>query len=155
MISRKDTGKWKEVPCKLGKCRQSRQQWIKEKGDVPKGLFVLHRCDNPLCYEVKHLWLGTQKDNIHDAMNKKRLQTEELRIRRSVFFADLNRSRTGENLSEEHRKKISQSGKKRYEDPEERRKTSEVSKRVNSTPEGRQKIIDGMKRAKELKLLNI
>lgn len=29
-----------------------------------------HRCDNPLCINPDHLWIGTQKENIQDAIAK-------------------------------------------------------------------------------------
>lgn len=40
---------------------------------IPKGLFVLHSCDNPPCCNPKHLFLGTQKDNMNDAARKNRI----------------------------------------------------------------------------------
>lgn len=42
-------------------------------GPLPAGLYVCHRCDNPRCVRPEHLFLGTQRDNIHDAMRKGRM----------------------------------------------------------------------------------
>ena len=44
----------------------SRFMWIKHKGQIKNGLFVLHKCDNPLCINPDHLYLGTQADNQRD-----------------------------------------------------------------------------------------
>jgi len=42
------------------------------KKDLPRKLFVLHSCDNPSCVNPNHLRLGTQRDNVRDAIIRKR-----------------------------------------------------------------------------------
>lgn len=49
-----------------------RLAWIKSNGIIPNNLFVLHKCDNPPCINVEHLFLGTNKDNMRDCVNKGR-----------------------------------------------------------------------------------
>lgn len=39
---------------------------------LPIDIVVCHTCDNPSCVNPKHLWQGTQKQNIQDMFNKKR-----------------------------------------------------------------------------------
>jgi len=52
----------------------SRFAWLETNGD-PGPLFVLHRCDNPICCNPTHLFLGTQADNIADCIAKGRKST--------------------------------------------------------------------------------
>lgn len=49
-----------------------RAAWIVAVGPIPKGMHVLHDCDNPPCCNPAHLFLGTHTDNMSDARRKKR-----------------------------------------------------------------------------------
>jgi len=54
-----------------GKTRRATHiAWEMERGPIPKGLFVLHECDNPSCVRVEHLSLGTQSKNMKDCFKR-------------------------------------------------------------------------------------
>ncbi len=49
-----------------------RVAWQIENGEIPDGMCVCHRCDNPPCCNPGHLFLGTHSDNMKDMSRKGR-----------------------------------------------------------------------------------
>jgi len=46
-------------------------------GPIPPGLCACHRCDNTLCCNPEHLFLGTHRENMEDAASKGRFPRGE------------------------------------------------------------------------------
>lgn len=46
--------------------------WTLERGPIPRGMCILHRCDTPACVNIDHLFIGTMAINMHDKCVKGR-----------------------------------------------------------------------------------
>ena len=49
-----------------------RQSYTLTNGPIPDGMLVLHKCDNRMCCNPDHLFLGTHQDNTDDMIAKGR-----------------------------------------------------------------------------------
>ena len=50
----------------------SRFIYEKHFGEIPEGMVIRHKCDNPECINIEHLEIGTLYDNNHDTLSRGR-----------------------------------------------------------------------------------
>ena len=68
----KDTGGYGQIAVFRIRVPAHRLSWMLEYGEIPKGMFVCHHCDNPGCVNPSHLFLGDQTANMRDRKEKGR-----------------------------------------------------------------------------------
>jgi len=80
-----------------------RVSWEIHFGRIPEGMVVCHACDVTSCCRPNHLFLGTQKNNSQDAVQKHRMACGKrhyrTRIDELVVIAIRNRVSAGESRS--------------------------------------------------------
>lgn len=106
---------------------------------------VLHRCDNPSCFNPKHLFLGTQVDNMADCRMKGRRAARPSHCPKGHPYDELNtRFRKNRNsmdcracdrLREERR------SSRCHTDPEFRRKRMDVNNRARRARRARLRAV--------------
>jgi hypothetical protein len=69
-------------------------------GEVPKGLFICHCCNNPICCNPKHLYAGTNKDNMRDMVRAGRWGKKRNVVKTKKGEQHYNHKLTGEQVLE-------------------------------------------------------
>ena len=63
-----------DVACKTHAAH--RLSWLVYRGEIPAEMHVLHKCDNRLCINPDHLFLGDQNTNMKDMKSKGRARNQ-------------------------------------------------------------------------------
>lgn len=63
--------------------------WEQAHGPIPEGMEVMHICDNPTCYLLEHLRLGTHAENLGDMAAKGRSKQGETNARAKLTAAQV------------------------------------------------------------------
>lgn len=66
-----------------------RVSWKISNNEIPEGMCILHKCDNRICVNPNHLFIGTKKDNAEDRDKKGRQASRKGELNgRSVLTKD-------------------------------------------------------------------
>ncbi len=70
---RHDQNGYGQISFNYAKWRVHRLLYTLLREPIPDSLFLCHKCDNPPCVNPGHLFIGTQQDNMQDALAKGRM----------------------------------------------------------------------------------
>jgi DNA-binding XRE family transcriptional regulator len=59
------------------------------RGSIPSGFVVCHKCDDPICVNPDHLFLGTHRDNSNDKCQKGRQLYGERNPRAKLSYSSV------------------------------------------------------------------
>jgi hypothetical protein len=112
-------------------------------GPFDKNLLVCHKCDNTLCVNPEHMFIGTQKQNMQDASRKGRLkQTDERKKHHSEIMK-------GHKTSAETRLKIGLANKNHRHSIDAKKKISDARKSKIFSAESIAKQVNALTIARE------
>lgn len=66
-----------------------RAAWAKKHGPIPPGVKILHKCDNPPCWRLGHLFAGSQLTNMRDCARKGRTMRGERHVEAKLTESDV------------------------------------------------------------------
>jgi hypothetical protein len=61
---------WKGYGYISGHRKAHREYYTRYVGEIPAGLYVLHKCDVKDCVNPEHLYVGTHADNMKDCVER-------------------------------------------------------------------------------------
>lgn len=76
--------------------RAHRRVWEENNGQIPPGMMVRHRCDQPACVNLDHLTIGTHAENMADMVRRGRspINAGEKNPRAKLSSSDVARIRS-------------------------------------------------------------
>lgn len=98
-IEKKETGCWHWIKGTCGNkkfrygqmsiegkhIRATKISYELHKGIVPEGKMVLHTCDNPICVNPDHLYIGDHQQNMDDMNSRGRGNTGRIHFRKASY----------------------------------------------------------------------